>query len=535
MDDLKSGKLPIILKGLLTLAIFLLIIQSTYSNPKKDSTDFISTDLNTLTKSQLIDSVIEYGKLYLGKPYRYKDKSNWVMDCSGFVSYIFAKYGVSLPHSSQEISSQTEAIDVSGVQKGDLLFFKGRNISSGSIGHVSVVADASDGNITMMHSCRRGIILEKYPAPYYTERFVKAGRIAALTTEESADSIPATDSDLEEEGNKSEETSVAPDNETVNIIGVGDMMLGTNYPSSAYLPPNDGKDILTPVKDILIDADVTFGNMEGAILTGKGQPKSCKDSTKCYIFKSPDHYVNYFKEAGFDVVSIANNHVGDFGETGRQNTSRLLNENEINFAGLETKPFTTFERNGVKYGFCAFSPNKGTVRITDLDNAKKIVQHLDSICDIVIVSFHGGAEGSKYNHITRKTETYLGEDRGNPYLFARTVIDAGADIVFGHGPHVLRAIDLYKDRFIAYSLGNFATYSRFNLSGLNGLAVIAKVTTDKEGKFVEAKLISAKQKGEGGPYPDETGAAYNEIKKLTNADIPEAPLQFLDGGKVVKK
>ena len=115
---------------------------------------------------------------------------------------------------------------------------------------------------------------------------------------------------------------------------------------------------------------------------------------------------------------------------------------------------TMFEKDGIKYGFCAFAPNRGTVSINEISNAVNIVANLDSLCDIVIVSFHGGAEGSKHTHITRSNEIYLGENRGNPYKFARDVIDAGADIVFGHGPHVTRAIDLYKDRFIAYNMRN---------------------------------------------------------------------------------
>ena len=94
---------------------------------------------------------------------------------------------------------------------------------------------------------------------------------------------------------------------------------------------------------------------------------------------------------------------------------------------------------------------------------KKTIAYLDSLVDIVIVSFHGGAEGSEYTNITKKTEIFLGENRGNPYEFSRVAIDAGADVIFGHGPHVTRSMDIYKNRFIAYSLGNFATYARMSL------------------------------------------------------------------------
>ena len=249
--------------------------------------------------------------------------------------------------------------------------------------------------------------------------------------------------------------------DTFSIIGVGDMMLGTNYPSASYLPPNGGRDILAEVSEILRSADLTFGNLEGTILDSGGIPKRCNNPAACYVFRSPESYGRYFQEAGFDLLSLANNHSGDFGAEGRRRTKAVLDEAGIAYAGLAgTDEYTIIERKGLKIGFCAFSPNRGTVSIHDLDRASAIVRKLEEQSDIVLVSFHGGAEGSSHQHVPRKTETYYGENRGDVYRFAHTVIDAGADIVFGHGPHVTRAAELYKDRFIIYSLGNFATYGR---------------------------------------------------------------------------
>ncbi len=319
---------------------------------------------------------------------------------------------------------------------------------------------------------------------------------------------------------------------TATIMGVGDLMLGTHYPSRSYLPPNDGKDLLAPVTPLLSSADVAFGNLEGVILSGEGQRKNCNDPKVCYAFKMPDHYAAYFKLAGFDVLSMANNHVRDFGASGTENTQKLLREQGIAHAGLLQIPTAVFERNGLTYGFAAFAPNSGTVRITDLDEAQRIVRELDAQCDIVIVSFHGGAEGSTKNHITRATEIFLGENRGNPYAFSRAVIDAGADIVFGHGPHVVRALDLYKDRIIAYSLGNFATYGRFNLSGRNGYAPILEVEVTADGRFISGKIHSFEQVGEGGPTPDPPGKARAEIARLTKEDLPECNLIIGEDGSI---
>ncbi len=319
--------------------------------------------------------------------------------------------------------------------------------------------------------------------------------------------------------------------DTVSIIGVGDVMLGSNYPSDKNLPVNDGKDLLKNVKDILLNADVTFGNLEGCILNSGGTPKPCKKG--CYFFRQPERYVNYLLDAGFDVMNVANNHMGDFGQAGRDNTVKVLKESGLAYAGLKDVCETSiFERNGVKYGFCGFAPNTGTVRITDIEYAKKLVSGLDSICDIVIVSFHGGAEGKKFNRVPKKSETFYGENRGNVYEFAHAVIDAGADVVFGHGPHVVRATELYKDRFIAYSLGNFCTSGTFSISGISGYAPMVKVITDKTGRFISGQIFSGLQLDKTGPVLDEKQSAAKEIQRLTKLDFPETPLIFTEDGKI---
>jgi poly-gamma-glutamate capsule biosynthesis protein CapA/YwtB (metallophosphatase superfamily) len=304
-----------------------------------------------------------------------------------------------------------------------------------------------------------------------------------------------------------------------SVIGVGDIMLGTNYPNKSYLPPNDGRDLLKEVTPALKDADVTFGNLEGTLLNQGGTVKRCNDPTKCYAFRMPEHYVNYLKEAGFTVMSLANNHNGDFGTTGRETTRKKLESVGIESAGLLQYPTAVFERNGITYGFAAFAPNSGTVDIRQIDKAKQIIKSLDEKCNIIIVSFHGGAEGSSRQHVTKQTETFYGENRGNVYAFAHAMIDAGADVIFGHGPHVMRAVEVYKNRFIAYSLGNFATYGRFNLKGPNGIAPIIKVTMDNDGTFKKATVVSIKQIGEGGPQLDSKNKAFQKLRELTDSDF----------------
>jgi hypothetical protein len=318
------------------------------------------------------------------------------------------------------------------------------------------------------------------------------------------------------------------------VLGVGDIMLGTNFPKKEYLPPDDGANLLKPVQSYIREADIAFGNLEGTFLTGNHPGKKCKDSLVCYAFKMPDHYARYLTEAGFDVMSVANNHINDFGWIGACNTTEVLAREGIRYAGLDFCPTTVFQVDDLTIGFTAFAPNSGTLNFNDYVKAARIVRALDSTCDIVIVSFHGGAEGATKTHVTRQDEPFVGENRGNPYRFARTVIDAGADIVFGHGPHVTRALDLYRDRLICYSLGNFATYGRFNLSGVSGIAPMVSVTVNRKGEFQSALVRSIRQPGEGGPVMDEQQKALKELIQLTKTDIPEAPLFISMDGKVGK-
>ncbi len=318
----------------------------------------------------------------------------------------------------------------------------------------------------------------------------------------------------------------------VSIIGVGDIMLGTNFPHPKYLPPQNGDNLMKGLYPLLSDASISFGNLEGTFSDSLPITKRCQDTANCYAFRSPDFLFKHIADAGFDVLSMANNHSGDLGVPGRLNTIKQVEDAGLNHVGLLEYPTIVVEKEGIKFGFCAFAPIKGTCDLNDEKEAVRIVSSLNERCDVTVVSFHGGAEGSKYEHLTREREMFLGEDRGNVYEFARKMIDAGADVIFGHGPHVLRAVDLYKDRFIIYSLGNFCTYSRMKVSGINGLAPILKVFTNKEGVFKKAEVISCKQIKGLGTRIDKLNKAALKLKELTLSDIPEAKLNISNEGLI---
>lgn len=311
--------------------------------------------------------------------------------------------------------------------------------------------------------------------------------------------------------------------DTVTVVAVGDIMMGTIYPDRQYLPKNDDcSPQLSEVKSILKSGDIVFGNLEGVLTDSNAGAKRCKNPKICYIFGMPTSFVSCLTDAGFNLLSLANNHINDFGDLGRKSTIETLQQHNINFAGLAGYcPSTTFELHGIRYGFTAFAPNKGTVDIKDIPSAMEIVRRLKNECDIVIVSFHAGAEGSKYQNVTRADETFIGENRGNVHEFAHSMIDAGADILLGHGPHVTRAIEIYKERFITYSMGNFCTYDRVNISGINGLAPIYKIYTDTRGKFLKAELISTNQVKYQPVHIDKEKRVLKIVKELTRRDFPE--------------
>lgn len=322
--------------------------------------------------------------------------------------------------------------------------------------------------------------------------------------------------------------------DTISVVAVGDMMLGSAFPSKLNLPPDDAVNSFKAV-DTFLKGDVVFGNLEGCFLNS-GNSSKCKgiNPNNCYAFRMPDRYAGIFKKAGFNVLSVANNHVGDFDGRGRLNTARVLDSLQINYAGQLQKPSAFFTVDSVKYAFAAFAPNENTVDIRKIEEAKSLVASLKQQADIVIVSFHGGAEGAKFEHVTRQTEIFYKENRGNVYAFAHAVIDAGADVVLGHGPHVTRAVEVYKNKFIAYSLGNFCTYGMFSLKGPNGIAPLLQIKLNSKGDFLYADVVSVKQDKVRRLTLDQSNAAFEKIKYLTDIDFKDHNLKFEDNRISVK-
>lgn len=322
----------------------------------------------------------------------------------------------------------------------------------------------------------------------------------------------------------------------ITIAAVGDVMLGSPFPNDSRMPPNDGADLLKEVTPILSAADIAFGNLEGPMIDGGASSKCSPNSTRCFAFRVPTRYGKYLKDAGFDVMSVANNHASDFGDAGRASTRKVLDDLGIKHAGSDNAQYSTayLDVKGKKIAFVGFAHNNIVPNVNDLDNARRLVEAAKKQADIVIVSFHGGAEGTGAQHVYPRTEIFVGEARGNLPAFAHTVIDAGASLVLGHGPHVMRGLEIYKGHLICYSLGNFATYGWFQLAGETALTEILEVKIGPDGNFLSGKINAGRQEGRGGPVLDKSGESIRVVRALSEADFGANAPKIADDGTISK-
>ena len=342
----------------------------------------------------------------------------------------------------------------------------------------------------------------------------------------------------------SEETVTPPapaatprNNDPITIVGVGDIMMASPFPNESRMPPNDGADLLAGFTPILSAADIAFGNLEGPIVDTGISAKCRPGSTRCFAFRTPTRYGKYLKAAGFDVMSVANNHAGDFGLAGRVSTQKVLDEQGIKYAGSLDPPATIayLESKGKKVAFIGFGHNNGMPNVNDLEGARQLVTEAGKKADIVVVSFHGGAEGTNAQRVPNRSEIFLGENRGNLPAFTHAVIDAGADLVLGHGPHVMRGMEIYKDRLVMYSLGNFATYGWFQLAGETALTMALEVKIAADGKFLSGKIHSGRLEGRGIPVPDPSNAGLRVVRNLSEMDFAANAPKIADDGTISPK
>ena len=322
--------------------------------------------------------------------------------------------------------------------------------------------------------------------------------------------------------------------DTLTVAMSGDIMMGTTYPT-VRLPANDGRDLFKDTAPVLKEATLAVGNLEGTLCDGGTSTKG--SGPYSYAFRTPTSYTHLLEEAGYDFLSMANNHSNDFGETGIVSTEKSLEGAGLAYAGLTgRREWTVVERGGVRWGLCAFGHNQKTLKHADLGKVKAILDTLRKHSDLIVVSFHGGAEGSDKGHLPNGPETYIGENRGDLRRFAHFCIDNGASVVYGHGPHVTRCVEVYKGRFIAYSLGNFCTPYGMGLSGPLGYAPVITVRVlSTDGSFVDGRIHPFIQQSGTGPRTDKAGIVTRHIKALTDTDVPASEARVTEDGRIIYK
>jgi poly-gamma-glutamate capsule biosynthesis protein CapA/YwtB (metallophosphatase superfamily) len=266
-----------------------------------------------------------------------------------------------------------------------------------------------------------------------------------------------------------------------------------------------------------LKGDVALGNLEGT-LTERGSAKCGAGSSDCFAFHAPPEYARLLRRAGFTVMNLANNHALDYGEVGQRETVAA-----VRGAGMLTtgRPgeIAYAKVRGTRIAVLGFAPYPWAQSLLDLPAAEALVRKADRWADVVVVTMHAGAEGGDHQHVRPGTERFLGENRGNSVAFAHAVVRAGADLVIGSGPHVLRGMEWYRGRLIAYSLGNFVGYHTLNTSGISGVTGILRLTLRRNGSWVAGDLVPLTIAGDGIPHPDTTRAAYGIVRALSQEDF----------------
>lgn len=325
--------------------------------------------------------------------------------------------------------------------------------------------------------------------------------------------------------------------DSITMAFTGDILFGTTYPDElgeTCVPRNEGRNIFDACSHILKHVDIAAGNLEGVITDAK-TAKTCHNPSLCFTFRMPLFTPDRLKEAGFDYMNLANNHSEDFSARGLDDCMKRLGDSGIAFGGIRHKaPYAIIESNGRKVAFTGFSTGTQTLSVNNYDELKSVMDTLRDKADLIVVCIHAGKEGAGAQHVPREMEMFHGWPRGDVYKFAHMAIDLGADVVWGHGPHLSRGMELYRDRLIMYSLGNFCTPYKMGIAGVNGEAPIAEITLNSDGSFRCGQIHSFVQLRGEGPRIDEHHTAAQTIRRLSQQDFPESTLKIGYDGELKK-
>jgi hypothetical protein len=301
------------------------------------------------------------------------------------------------------------------------------------------------------------------------------------------------------------------------VITVG--WAGDTTPGSMYgMPPNGGRALFGSMRPLLSKPDLMIANLEGTYST-TGPSKCTGTSTaNCFAFQAPPSYAEALAWSGIDLVNIANNHSMDYLTRGFSQTQAALKKAIVAYAG-PPNTVTIVHVRGLRVAVMGFSPYPWSAPLNDIPAAARLVRRAAAEANVVVVLMHAGAEGSNEIHTPYGSEHAYGEDRGNVRAFARAMIDAGADLVLGSGPHVIRGIERYKNHLIAYSLGNFAGWHNFGLGGNLSLSGLLTVKIDGAGRTLGGRWLSLYVSQPGVPEVDSSNTSAHLVSSLSASDF----------------
>lgn len=341
----------------------------------------------------------------------------------------------------------------------------------------------------------------------------------------------------------------------VQLALVGDINLGTSTLPDG-IPPDSGRGLLDAARPFLT-GDLVIGNLEG-VLADTGTSEKCLEETSppprphrpsrsrprpsaparagCYAFLTPTHLAPRLRDAGFTHLGLANNHAHDYGLPGRGSTERTLDTLGIRWYGpLGHVALDTLQRGDsmTVVGLIGFATYPHSYDLLDIPRSVAVVDSVQRLADVVVVTFHGGSEGTEATRVGPGPEFLGREPRGDLRTWAHAVVDAGADLVVGHGPHVLRGMEWYRGRIIAYSLGNFATYRGFSLAGPLGVTGVLQVQLGADGRWTGARLVPMQQAPRRGPAPDASALAVTMINELSVQDLGADAVRLAPDGRLL--
>jgi poly-gamma-glutamate capsule biosynthesis protein CapA/YwtB (metallophosphatase superfamily) len=292
--------------------------------------------------------------------------------------------------------------------------------------------------------------------------------------------------------------------------------------------------LLGSLSTLVADADVVLLNSEGAVGEGTVPPKCRPGSRNCYAFRQQPEAGRAWKwlGAGAIIANLANNHALDAGAAGLAATVDHFRRAGVFVTGVDTLATAAIVGAADTVGVLGFSAAQAGPDARDPDAVARHVSRAKALYPRLIVTVHMGAEGAGAQRTFDTTEIFLGENRGNPVRFARVAAQAGASLIVGHGPHVLRGGEWVGGTLVAYSLGNLLTYGPFSFGPPRDRSGVLCADLDDGGAIVSAEFRSTMQVPPGLVRADPAGIGAGLLDSLSRLDFPETGLRVAAEGRI---